>query len=161
MRVFARAAASRTGRALNLSRLHVFEFGAAGRGETTQQINRAVDRHFPQFEKGPVGLQIGIQDFSRNFFGMVDDFRGRQRSHPAQLRIETYQTGNISFIVLKRVDVAFGGLLDEILVEDLLAPPLISKPLGAELSPMVYPIFTAPREAAAGSPGQEGKRGDN
>jgi NAD(P)-dependent dehydrogenase (short-subunit alcohol dehydrogenase family) len=51
---------------------HLFEFVVARVAEALQQINRAVDGHFAQFDKALVRLQIGIQDFSGNVFGAMD-----------------------------------------------------------------------------------------
>jgi hypothetical protein len=42
-----------------------------------------------------------------------------------ELRIEAYQTGNISLIVLERVDVALAGLFDKVPIEDLPAVLLV------------------------------------
>jgi hypothetical protein len=51
---------------------HLLEFVAAGVTEVSQQINRAVDDHFAQFDEALVGLQIGVQDFSDNIVGALD-----------------------------------------------------------------------------------------
>src|ERR1700722_17769892 len=146
---------------LKLSRLYVFKFIVAGGAEAAQQINGAIDSHFSQFQKARLGLQIGIQNFACNNLGIFDHLRGRQDPHPAQLRIETDQTGNVCFIVLQRIDVALGSLLNEILVEDLPAIPFMIEPLGAELAAMVDPIRDAARQAADGCSCQSGERRDN
>ena len=51
---------------------HLLEFVAAGVTEVLQQINRAVDDHFAQFDEALVRLQIGVQDFSDNIVGALD-----------------------------------------------------------------------------------------
>ena len=51
---------------------HFFEFVVARVAEALQQIDRAIDGHFAQFDEALVRLQIGIEDFSGNFFGTVD-----------------------------------------------------------------------------------------
>jgi hypothetical protein len=141
--------------------VHIFKFVVAGRGEITQQVDGAIDGHFSQFDKTSVGFQIGIQNFSCNFFGIVDHLRGRQNPHPAQLRIETDKTGNVGFIVLECVDVALGGLLDEIPVEDLPAALFMIKPLGSDLAAMVDPVRNAARQPADSGSSEGGERGDN
>jgi hypothetical protein len=141
--------------------VHIFKFAVAGRAEFTQQIEGAVDSHLSQFDKTPVGFQIGIENFSRNFLGIVDYLRGRQNPHPAQFCVEADKTGNVGFIVLERVDVALRGLLDKILVEDLPTALFVIKPLGSDLAPMVDPIRNAAHQTADSCPGQGGDRRDN
>jgi len=127
---------------------HIFKFVAAGRAEFTQQIDGAIDSHFSQFNKTSVGFQIGIENFSRNFIGRVNYLRGRQSPHPTELRVETDKSGNVGFTVLERVDVAFGGFLDKILIEDLPTVPFMIIPLGTKLAPMVDPVRNAARQPA-------------
>ena len=51
---------------------HFLEFVVARVAEALQQIDRAVDGHFAQFDEALVRLQIGVQDFSGDVFGTVD-----------------------------------------------------------------------------------------
>jgi hypothetical protein len=55
-----------------LPSLHFLQFVAARGAEALQQIDRAVDGHFAQFDEAPVRLQIGIEDFSGDVFGTMD-----------------------------------------------------------------------------------------
>jgi hypothetical protein len=71
------------------------------------------------------------------------------------------KTGNVGFIVLECVNVALGGLLDEIPVEDLPAALFMIKPLGSDLAPMIDPIRDTARQAADGCSSQGGERGDD
>ena len=144
----------RSGATLKLSRLHVVKFIVAGRAEAAQQINTAIDSHFPQFEKAFLWLQIGIQNFACDCLSVVNYLRRRQNPHPAQLRIKTDQTGNVRFIVLERINVALGGFLDEIPVEDLPAALLVKQPLGADLTSVVEPVRYSARQAADSCSGQ-------
>jgi hypothetical protein len=61
-------------------------------------------------------------------------------THPTKLRIEAYQTRNISLIVLKCVDVAFAGLLDEIPIKNLPTVLLVLERLGTNLDSVAEPI---------------------
>jgi hypothetical protein len=49
--------------------------------------------------------------------------------------------------VLERIDVAFGGFLDEIPVEGLPAGLLVKNPLDADLASVVQPIRSSARQA--------------
>ena len=51
---------------------HFLEFVVARVAEASQQIDRAIDGHFAQFDEALVRLQIGVQDFSGNIFGTMD-----------------------------------------------------------------------------------------
>jgi hypothetical protein len=51
---------------------HLFEFVVACVAEALQQIDRAIDGHFTQFDEALVRLQIGVQDFSNDVFGTMD-----------------------------------------------------------------------------------------
>ena len=108
-----------------------------------------------------IWLQIGIKDFSGDFFGTMDHGLWRHGPHPAQLGVKTDQTRDVSFAVLQRVYVALGGLLDEIPVEDLPAALLVKNPLGADLGSVVQPIRNSARQAADSCSGQGGERGDD
>jgi hypothetical protein len=66
----------------------------------------------------------------------------------AQFGVKADQAGNIGFIVLQRIDVAFGGFLDEIPVEGLPAGLLVKNPLDADLASVVQPIRSSARQAA-------------
>jgi hypothetical protein len=131
-----------------LHSLHFLKFVAARGVEALQQIDRAVDGHFAQFDEAPVRLQIGIENFSGDFFGTVDHRFWRHGPHPAQLGIKTDQTRNVGFAVLQRINVTLGGLLDEIPVEDLPAALLVMQPLGADLASVVQPIRNSACQAA-------------
>jgi hypothetical protein len=48
------------------------EFVAARVAKASQQIDRAIDGHFAQFDEALVGLQIGVQDFSDHIVGALD-----------------------------------------------------------------------------------------
>ena len=50
-----------------MSSPHLIEFVAARGAEALQQIDRAVDGHFAQFDEALVRLQIGVQDFSGEY----------------------------------------------------------------------------------------------
>jgi hypothetical protein len=108
-----------------------------------------------------IWLQIGIKDFSGDFFGTMDHGLWRHGPHPAQLGVKTDQTRDVSFAVLQRVYVALGGLLDEIPVEDLPAALLVMQPLGADLASVVQPIRNSTCQAANSCSGQSGERGDD
>ena len=79
----------------------------------------------------------------------------------AQFGVKADQAGNIGFIVLERIDVAFGGFLDEILVKDLPAGLLVKNPLAAELTSLALPIRNSARQAADSCSGQCGEGGDD
>jgi hypothetical protein len=49
----------------------LFEFVVARVAKAVQQINRTVHGHFTQFDEAPARFQIGVQDFSGDFFGTV------------------------------------------------------------------------------------------
>jgi hypothetical protein len=51
---------------------NVFEFRATRVAKALQQIDRAIDGHFAQFDEALVRLQIGVQDFSGDVFGAMD-----------------------------------------------------------------------------------------
>jgi hypothetical protein len=138
---------------------HFLEFVVARGAEALQLIDRAVDGHFAQFDEAPVRLQIGIEDFSSDFFGTVDHRLWRHGPHPAQLGVKTDRTWNVGFAVLQRINVTLGGLLDEIPVEDLPATLLVKKPLGAELTSMVQPVRNSAGQAADSCSGKGGERG--
>jgi hypothetical protein len=55
-----------------LPSLHFVEFVAAGVAESSQQINRAIDGHFAQFDEVLVRLQIGVRDLSGDLFSTRD-----------------------------------------------------------------------------------------
>jgi hypothetical protein len=99
--------------------------------EASQQIDRPTDCHFTQFDEALVRLQIGVQDFSGNIFGTVDHRLCGYRPH-TQLRIKADQARNVGFIVLERINVTFGGLIDEISVKDLAAALFVRNPLDAK-----------------------------
>src|SRR5882724_1964076 len=64
---------------------HPLEFVAAHFAEAPQQIDRAIDGHFAQFDEALVRLQIGIQNFSDNVVGVLDHLLRGHRPHRAQL----------------------------------------------------------------------------
>jgi hypothetical protein len=136
-------------------------FLAARGAKALQHVNRAVDGHFAQLDEALIWLQIGIEDFSGDFFGTMDHGLWRHGPHPAQLGVKTDQTRDVSFAVLQRVYVALGGLLDEIPVEDLPATLLVMQPLGADLASVVQPIRNSTCQAANSCSGQSGERGDD
>ncbi|MEA2809944.1 MAG: hypothetical protein QOJ17_4085, partial [Rhodospirillaceae bacterium] len=121
----------------------------------------AVDGHFAQFDEALIWLQIGIKDFSGDFFCTMDHGLWRHGPHPAQLGVKTDQTWNVGFAVLQRINVTLGGLLDEIPVEDLTAALLVMQPLGADLASVVQPIRNSTCQAADSCSGQSGERGDD
>jgi hypothetical protein len=129
--------------------------------EAVQQIYRAIDGHFAQFDEVLVRLQIGVQDFSGDVFGTMDHRLWRQGPHPAQLGVKTDQARNVGFSMLERIYVTLGGFLDEIPVEDLPAALLVKQPLGAELTSVVQPIRNSARQAANSCSGEGGERGDD
>src|SRR5450631_1717918 len=63
--------------------------------------------------------------------------------------------------MLERVNVTFGGFLDEILVKDLPAGLFMKDPLGADLASVVQPIRNSARQAADGCSSKGGERGDD
>ena len=140
---------------------HLFEFPAAGVAEASQQIYLAIDGHFAQFDEALIWLQIGIKDFSGDFFGTMDHGLWRHGPHPAQLGVKADQARNVGFTVLERIYVALGGFVDEIPVEDLPAALLVKQPLGAELTSVVQPIRNAAGQAADSRAGEGGERGDD
>jgi hypothetical protein len=64
-------------------------------------------------------------------------------------------------IVLERVDVTLGCLVDEVPVKNLPAAFLVKQPLGADLASVVQPVRNSARQAANGCSGQGGERGDD
>ena len=140
---------------------HLFEFVVACVAEALQQIDRAIDGHFTQFDEALVRLQIGVQDLSSDVFGTMDHLLRRHRPHRAQLRVNTDQAGNIGFIVLERIDVAFGGVFDEIPVQGLPAALLVQNPLDADLASVVQPSRNSARQAADSCSGEGGERRDD
>ena len=129
--------------------------------EALQQIYRAIDGHFAQFDEVLVRLQICVQDFSGDVFGTMDHRLLRQGPHPAQLGVKTDQTRNVGFTVLECIYVALGGLLDEIPVEDLPAALLVKQPLGAELTSVVQPVRNSACQATDSCSGEGGERGND
>lgn len=99
-----------------LASLHVLEIFPARGAKFTQQVDGAVVRHLTQFGKALVGLKIRVQDLSGDGFSVIHYRLGGQDTHPAELRIETYQTRNISLIVLECVDVALADLFDKVAI---------------------------------------------
>jgi hypothetical protein len=61
--------------------------------------------------------------------------------------------------VLERIDVAFGGFLDEIPVEGLPAGLLVKDPLNADLASVVQPIRSFARQVADSCSGERGDDG--
>ena len=94
-------------------------------------------------------------------FGAMDHLLRRHRPHRAQLRIETDQAGNVGFIVLERIDVAFGGVFDEIPVKGLPPALFVKDPLDADLASVVQPSRNSARQAADSSSGEGGERRDD
>jgi hypothetical protein len=65
--------------------------------------------------------------------------------HPADLRVKTDQTRNVGLVVLERIDVTLGGLLNDIFVKEVPAALLMKKPLGSELTSVIQPIGNSAR----------------
>src|ERR1700722_3248482 len=137
-----------------LPSLHVLEFLPARNAEFAQQIYGPVLRHFTQFEKAFVRLEIRVQNLSGNVFGAIYHCAGGQDAHPAKLCIKTHETGNISFVVLQRINVAFTGLFDEIPIKDLPPVLLVLQPLRANLDSVGEPICEDARRSSDGGAGQ-------
>jgi hypothetical protein len=91
-----------------------------------------------------------VDDLSFDLFGAFEDLWRGQDAHPAQLCVKPDQCGNVCFIVLERVDIAFRSLLDEFLVEVLSAHDVAREPLRARLRPLGQPGREDGCEAAYG-----------
>ena len=115
------------------------EFRAAGQSEFMKQIDRPAMDHLPQFEEGFVRRQICIDDLLIDFFGTFEDPRRGQDAHSAQICVKPNQAGNVRFVVLERVNIAFGGLFNEFFVEVLSADEVVGAPLGTYLRPLSQP----------------------
>ena len=98
------AAAPHTSELLSAKR---FKFCAASHAKIAKQVNRPAVDHLPQFEKGLVGRQIGIDDISFDLSGAFEDLWRGKDAHPAQLCVELDQRGNVRLSVLERMDIAF------------------------------------------------------
>ena len=55
-----------------MSSPHLIKFVVARSTEALQQIDRAVDGHFPQLDEALIRLQVGIEDLSGDFVGTLD-----------------------------------------------------------------------------------------
>lgn len=75
--------------------------------------------HLAQLEVGPVRLQIGIKNLASDYLSVINDRWRGEDAHPADLGVKHDQSGNVSFVVLKRVGVAFRCLFDELFIEFL------------------------------------------
>ena len=134
--------------------LYVFKFLPTYAAEFEQQIDRSVARHVAQLNEGLVRLQIGIEDLANNVVRAAHDALRRHDSHPAELCIEANETRNIRFTVLKCIDVALRGLVDEVPVKDLPPALLVLERLSPGLDTMAQPIREDICEPADGGTGQ-------
>jgi hypothetical protein len=91
----------------------------------------------------------------------MHDRPGGQNPHPAELCVETDETGNVGLIVLERIYMALRGFLDEIPVEDLPAVLLVLKLLGTNLASMIQPIRSDRGQPSDRRTGQGSERRDD
>ena len=80
-----------------------FELCAASITEIAKKVERPAIHHLPQLREDLIRRQIRIDNFPGDLVG------------PADLCIEPDEGRQVWFVVLKRVDIGFRSLLDELL----------------------------------------------
>ena len=125
-------------------------FRAASRAEIVQRVDCSAVEHLAQLEEALVRRQIRIEDLSHDLFSAFENLRRGEDPHPVQSCVKLYQTGNIRFVLLERVDIAFRSLLDELFLEVLPAQDLLRGPLCVHLRPLGQPRRDQGCESAKG-----------
>ena len=92
-----------------------FELCAASITEIAKKVERPAIHHLPQLREDLIRRQIRIDNFPGDLVGTFNHLRRGQDAHPADLCIEPDEGRQVWFVVLKRVDIGFRSLLDELL----------------------------------------------